>query len=435
MAWTPKFTFSATWDNITGKPSTFPSTWATVSDKPATATRWPTWNEVSGKPSFGSAAMSNASDFASSSDFNRIGPVSGGTYYDYLPSNRGLSYFFHAAGNSPTDAPASPARQTAVLGMDTSWGTVQLAITNDDSPQVFVRGNGATPWNRVWTAGDFNPSTKADDNAVVKTSGNQSNLYGNKTWEGSHTFNNGITTLVSYSNSFRALSGPGDLCGSGVGAGIRLMPNGFSTSNMTDIDGSGNMTVRGAISTSGSITASTVTVNTGGGTVGLLLDSNTGIIGGLSGIGGSTVSLHGEGNLIHISPNGRNATPRSSFYPDGSVTLGGHTTVSGNLSVSGEISARLAGRTSNASQTLTANDLNCVVEKTNNSNYTYTIPSGLGQVRDAITIVNSGTGGTVVIARASGVSLYRNGTNANISVGPGSMVTIYRSATANRWIA
>lgn len=332
------------------------------------------------------------SDFASSSDFKRVGSISGGSYYDHLPSNNGVSYFYHAAGNSPTDAPASPARQTAVLGMDTTWGTTQLAITNENAPQVFVRGNGATPWNRVWTAADFDPSSKFDNPSgstsqyirgngslatfpsipsssdYVATSGNQSGLSGNKNWTGSHSFD-------------------------------------------------------------------TVTVNTGGGAVGVALDSNNGVIGGLSGIGGSTVSLHGEGNLIHISPNGRNATPRSSFSTDGSVVLGGHTTVQGTISDSIGNVRKPEYRTANGTITLASSDVNRIVEKSNNSSYTYTIPSGHGSHGDIITFVNSGTSGNLTINAATGVTIYRNGASGNISVGPGSTVTVYRSATANRWIA
>lgn len=346
---------SVSWDNVANKPLSFPPSshtheadditsgtfanarisqssvtqhqaalsigWGQLTGLPAFATRWPTWDEVSGKPSFGSAATSNTSDFASSSDFTRVGSVSGGSYYDYLPSNRGVSYFYHAAGNSPTDAPASPARQTAVLGMDTSWGTAQLAITNENTPQVFVRANGVTSWNRVWTAGDFDPANIPGQGTTVRAPGFHSN------------------------------SGSGDLAGTTTNSGIRLMPNGWTTSNMTNIDGSGNMTVRGSISDS-------------------------------------------IGNV------------RKPEY-----------------------------RTANGTITLASSDVNRIVEKSNNSSYTYTIPSGHGSHGDIITFVNSGTSGNLTINRATGVTLYRNGTNANITVGPGSTVTIYRSATANRWIA
>lgn len=317
----------------------------------------------------GSAATSNISDFASSSDFTRVGAVSGGTYYDYLPSNRGLSYFFHAAGNSPSDAPASPARQTAVLGMDTSWGTTQLAITNENDPQVFVRGNGATPWNRVWTAGDFDPSTKADDNAVVKTSGNQSNLSGNKTWTGNHIF-----------------------------IGDMIARSGSASSQMT-VQRTGN-----------SINAA-IAYTTTGGTI-------------YAGQGDNGYFNWGSGTDIRLS-NG------NSWGRIGSSGL----EIKGTISDSIGNVRKPEFRTANGTITLTSGDVNRIVEKSNNSSYTYTIPSGHGSHGDIITFVNSGTSGTLTINAATGVTIYRNGTAGNISVGPGSTVTVYRSATANRWIA
>ena len=90
--------------------------------------------------------------------------------------------------------------------------------------------------------------------------------------------------------------------------------------------------------------------------------------------------------------------------------------------------------TANAATTLDATHINKVVEKGNNTAYTYTISPDLGVQGDVITIINSGTAGDVTIARGTGVALYRNGTDANLTVSPGSMVTIYRTATANRWI-
>ena len=95
---------------------------------------------------------------------------------------------------------------------------------------------------------------------------------------------------------------------------------------------------------------------------------------------------------------------------------------------------RIRGRVSDASTTLASTDVNGIVEKNGGGAYTYTLAASLGQVRDAITIVNSSTSGNITIARASGVALYRAGTNADITVTPGSMVTMIRSNTT-RWIA
>lgn len=81
----------------------------------------------------------------------------------------------------------------------------------------------------------------------------------------------------------------------------------------------------------------------------------------------------------------------------------------------------------------TAAQLNGIVEKTNTSALTWTIPTGLGTAGDMITVSNQGSSGNITISRASGVSLYRNGSNANITVAPGSSVTIFRTSTSNRW--
>src|SRR5690625_1892455 len=139
--------------------------------------------------------------------------------------------------------------------------------------------------------------------------------------------------------------------------------------------------------------------------------------------------IGGLGNIV-IRPNGTGSSAgQTVFYPNGNVST------SGTISDTHGDVRKLKFVTANSTTSLGANTLNGVVEKTNNSSYTYTIPAGLGSRGDAITFVNSGTGGNITINRGSNVTLYRNGTNANITVGPGSIVTIYRSNTNNRWIA
>lgn len=93
------------------------------------------------------------------------------------------------------------------------------------------------------------------------------------------------------------------------------------------------------------------------------------------------------------------------------------------------------GRVSNGNTTFAAGDINNVVEKSNNSNYTYTIPAGFGSDRNKILVVNSGTAGNITIARGSGVALYEGATDADVTVGPGTACWIMRSSTADRWIA
>lgn len=135
-------------------------------------------------------------------------------------------------------------------------------------------------------------------------------------------------------------------------------------------------------------------------------------------------------NSFGIGPNANLSTNPWMYVGSDGLTVS-----SGTVSdIDGDV-RKMKGRVSNAATTLASTDLNSVVEKSNNTAYTYTIAPSLGTVRDAITIVNSGTAGNITIARGTGVTLYRNGVNANIVVGPGSMVTIYRSNTTNRWIA
>ena len=139
MTWAPKFTFSVTWDNITGKPlnypttwglvegkpSTFPSTWDTVSDKPAQATRWPTWGEVTGKPS----------TFTPSSHTHTIANVTGlqteldakfdspsGTTSQYIRGNGSLATF----PNIPAGTVTSVTGGNGLSGSVTSSGTISL---------------------------------------------------------------------------------------------------------------------------------------------------------------------------------------------------------------------------------------------------------------------------------------------------------------------
>src|SRR5690606_10004550 len=63
---------------------------------------------------------------------------------------------------------------------------------------TMVVGDTGITWegNHVWHAGNFDPATKANDSDVVKTSGNQSGLSGNKAWTGAHQFAN-VTVLGS----------------------------------------------------------------------------------------------------------------------------------------------------------------------------------------------------------------------------------------------
>lgn len=138
---------------------------------------------------------------------------------------------------------------------------------------------------------------------------------------------------------------------------------------------------------------------------------------------------------VYLRPNG-DGSSTGEFR----VTSAGSAIASGSIFSSGIVSdaagdvRRLGGRVMAANSSVAAADMNTVIEKNATGAMTLTLGSGLGQVRDAVSVVNSSTSGNLTIAR-SGTVLYQNGVDANIAVAPGSSVTIIRSNTANRWIA
>ena len=71
--------------------------------------------------------------------------------------------------------------------------------------------------------------------------------------------------------------------------------------------------------------------------------------------------------------------------------------------------------------------------KTNNSAYTITVQPNASvaiAVGTAVTFSNAGgTTGNLVVARGSGVAIYRNGTNADVTLTPGNSVTLLKIAT------
>lgn len=79
-----------------------------------------------------------------------------------------------------------------------------------------------------------------------------------------HNFNTGISTAgsveavghirsenIMQAASFRSISGSGDLSAESAGAGIRLMPNGYTTEGMLHVLGNGNVTVSGTLTPAG----------------------------------------------------------------------------------------------------------------------------------------------------------------------------------------
>lgn len=143
----------------------------------------------------------------------------------------------------------------------------------------------------------------------------------------------------------------------------------------------------------------------------------------------STYISSAAGGLVNIRPSANSVTGQVSFSTS-SVT-----SAVPYIDNTGFNVRRIAPVVLNNTQNLDSSHLNKVVEKSNTSNYTYTIPSGLGAHGDCITILNGNNSGTITIARGGGVSLYRNGLDANITVNPGNMVTIMRTSSSDRWQA
>lgn len=146
-------------------------------------------------------------------------------------------------------------------------------------------------------------------------------------------------------------------------------------------------------------------------------------------IDSSTYISSGTGGVVSIRPSANSVTGQVTF------STSNVTSAVPYIDSTGFDVRRIAPVVLNNTQNLDSSHLNKVVEKSNTSNYTYTIPSGLGAHGDCITILNGNNTGTITIARGGGVSLYRNGLDANITVNPGNMVTIMRTSNTDRWQA
>lgn len=181
----------------------------------------------------------------------------------------------------------------------------------------------------------------------------------------------------------------------------------------------------GATNNAGTVTSVNVTGGTG-------LDSSGGPI-----TGSGTITLALSTNLQSwsgITPSSK-ANDNAVLKTTGNQSASGTKTFTGNVIVDGAPVRRTLHTTRNSSGNLTSSHLNSIVEKTNNSSYTYTLTSSLGDPGDIITLVNSGTGGNMTIAAGSGTTLWRNGSSGNIVVGPGSMVSVVKTNASGRWQA
>lgn len=88
--------------------------------------------------------------------------------------------------------------------------------------------------------------------------------------------------------------------------------------------------------------------------------------------------------------------------------------------------------TANSNATLDSSHLNVQVEKASGASTTLTIPPSLGTAGDAILFVNNTTA-SLIIARGSGVALYRYGTNANVTIPAHRSMLVVRTTTSDVW--
>lgn len=385
-------------------------------------------------------------------------------------------------------------------------------------------------------------NAKANDDAVVKTSGDQTNLSGDKTWTGTHTFTSTSLILSRDNNShvlFQDTDGTrrgivysnvsdrsvrvrtydtGGILASELILGDQFSWTGngrFGSTNDSTTDtklltvssnGYAGIFVNGdAGNSSGEPGGSFITLGIDGG------EHSTGTTktfisainsSGGDGIGGTWSGTSANSGLLAIRGNYRlqlgsngvvamyvqgshavfngNVTASGDIYSSGTVASGNallrgvaeaavfsfegtttgntlyfrprgtsstinQTTIdwNGNMTVGGSVSdssgdvRKVKRRLSNANTTIAASDMNGIIEKSNNTAYTYSMPSGMGTAGDILTLVNSGTAqaGTITVNGASGV-VFRTGITSvsSFTIGPSEIVNLYRSNTNNRWI-
>lgn len=88
--------------------------------------------------------------------------------------------------------------------------------------------------------------------------------------------------------------------------------------------------------------------------------------------------------------------------------------------------------TVNTNTTLGGSHVNQVVEKTSGSSVTWTFPPSFGASGDAVLCVNN-SDANLVIARGSGVSIYRYGSNGDVTIPPRRSVLFVKTTTTDVW--
>jgi len=495
MAWDPVFQFSVTWDNISNKPASFPGMWDAPNDAnyyvrsggeweaidvPAIIENYLVWGNIGG-------SLINQSDL-----WNTMVRTSGNQEAAGTKTWTGPAVFTKTANaDSLVVERTGGTARNAHIHYKTDSQSIYAGIGNvsdsifcigtdinllsANSPFQFNLANGV-----FYSSGEMRGgSARFDGITTIRAASNA-----NRRLVFLESNNDLAAEIVGTSAGGMWIGGPGNIVirpnGTGSSSGQTIFsPNGdisasgdiYSGSNIVWHDGLISRENPAFGSTSDATSSTKMITISSNGYAGLFVNGDAGNTSGEP--GGSFVSLGIDGGsynsgttktfLSAINSAGDDGMGgtwtgttansgliairgnyRLQFGSNGVIAFhiqGSHATFNGNISSSGVISDSIGNvrkpefRTANGTITLNSNDVNRIVEKSNNSSYTYTIPSGHGSHGDIITFVNSGTSGNLTINRASGVSLYRNGTNANISVGPGSTVTVYRSATSNRWVA
>lgn len=224
-----------------------------------------------------------------------------------------------SAGNGLSGGGSLAANRTISLGTP---GTITGTSTNSVSASSHTHALSANlkAWDGVTVA------SKANDNEVVKTFGNQSGLSGNKTWTGTHTFStaSGIADIYlrSGSTDVGGVFSDSDRTVVWTNAGhVGLRPNGRgSATGQFTVNANGSVETGGSMSVAGSFTA------TG------YVRANSGRFYGNTTAGGDTHILSGDGNTtghITIRPRGWSTVNQTVFRNDGSVYFSGELSVNG----------------------------------------------------------------------------------------------------------
>lgn len=434
--------------------------WDDVTSKPATATRWPSWGEVTGKPS----------SFPPSAHTHSIANITGlQVALDGKIDQPGTTWW--------TDVTSTASQDSLALRFQTPSHTRYFGVGNDGTLRTST-SNQFSSGDLVLTSGNTTPMS---DNGISHVSNdwdaiNKTGVYHNTTsgavgapasnlwmtvwhsengggaatqiaqraasnmyWMRARNTNgawSGWSTLWHSNNfdpstKFDSPSGSTSqyIRGNGSLASFPYIPTSsdYVTSSSTQTGLSGNKTWTGDHTFTNSSNTNSLTVERTGSTARnayVTYSTNaTTIYAGIANVNDTTWGIGTSTNLT---------SSNTQFQFD---------TSTGNMSASGTISdstgdvRKVKRRLANSNTTIAASDMNGIIEKSNNTSYTYTMPASMGSPGDIVTIVHGGTGGTITVNGASGVA-FRSGTSnvTSFTIDQCEIVNLYRTNTNNRWI-